>query len=202
MISTRSGLCCGKCARWSGECEWTMSLFRGSCQVQRVRGGGGDPTCGVLAAPTRAHAYTPHRPFKGMNKPAFFRRVVDEKMRPPINPKWPAELGALLNDCWHPKLRQRPLCSEVGARLLQLVIEQRCVAARRFRLDSARFASPPPLPLPPNCPQVRKFGARERQVRGGAPGCNLEKEQAAAGQRGRLWHAAGRRRLLMLTARS
>lgn len=60
-----------------------------------------------------------------MNKQVFFRKVVDQKLRPPLNPKWPAELGVLLNECWHHKLSRRPLCSEVGARLLQMVIEQR-----------------------------------------------------------------------------
>ena len=66
-----------------------------------------------------------------MNKQVFFRKVVEQKLRPPINPKWPVELGALLNDCWHAKLQRRPLCSEVGARLLQMVIEQRYEAAVR-----------------------------------------------------------------------
>eukprot|EP00518_Triparma_eleuthera_P011616 CAMPEP_0182479504 /NCGR_PEP_ID=MMETSP1319-20130603/34306_1 /TAXON_ID=172717 /ORGANISM="Bolidomonas pacifica, Strain RCC208" /LENGTH=592 /DNA_ID=CAMNT_0024680931 /DNA_START=252 /DNA_END=2030 /DNA_ORIENTATION=+ len=63
------------------------------------------------------------KPYEGLTREAFYRRVVQGGERPPISKKWPRPLGALMQDCWSVDVGARPSAREVVERLGAMLAE-------------------------------------------------------------------------------
>jgi len=57
------------------------------------------------------------KPYEGMNRQAFYQKVVQEGVRPPIAKKWPKELSTLINQCWSAEIGMRPSFDEIVERI-------------------------------------------------------------------------------------
>lgn len=65
------------------------------------------------------------KPFDGLNRDAFYERIVHGGERPPLNKKWPEELKTLMNECWNPNFNARPTFSEIVARLDSMISKEK-----------------------------------------------------------------------------
>jgi len=63
------------------------------------------------------------RPFAGFNMSVFHERVVRGNQRPPLKKTWPAQLSALLQDCWHEQPSMRPTMDVVCNRLRSILAQ-------------------------------------------------------------------------------
>jgi len=63
-------------------------------------------------------------PFDGMNIKAYWQRVILEGERPPLNPRWPERITALLGRCWDTNPSNRPTAKEIGVTLDELIAKQ------------------------------------------------------------------------------
>jgi len=52
------------------------------------------------------------KPFQGMSRKDFFHHVVHRHFRPPVDPKWPAALSAIIVRAWDPDQLKRPTARE------------------------------------------------------------------------------------------
>ncbi len=52
------------------------------------------------------------KPFQGMSRKDFFHHVVHRHFRPPVDPKWPTALSALIVRAWDPDQLKRPTARE------------------------------------------------------------------------------------------
>lgn len=52
------------------------------------------------------------KPFQGMSRKDFFHHVVHRHFRPPVDPKWPPALSALIVRSWDPDQLKRPTARE------------------------------------------------------------------------------------------
>jgi len=52
------------------------------------------------------------KPFQGMSRKDFFHHVVHRHFRPPVDPKWPAALSAIILRAWDPDQLKRPTARE------------------------------------------------------------------------------------------
>lgn len=57
------------------------------------------------------------KPFEGLNREAFYERVVHGGERPPLRSKWPDELKSLMKECWDADESKRPKFRDILRRL-------------------------------------------------------------------------------------
>eukprot|EP00978_Attheya_sp_CCMP212_P015916 scaffold41220_cov56-Attheya_sp.AAC.1 len=65
------------------------------------------------------------KPFEGMNREAFYHRVVHGGERPPINKKWPEQLVNLMTKCWSAQIETRLSFSEIVDELDDMIDKER-----------------------------------------------------------------------------
>ena len=62
------------------------------------------------------------KPYEGLSREQFYKRVVKGGERPPMSKKWPKELTKLIGQCWG-EIGERPMFEEIVPKLTELLAE-------------------------------------------------------------------------------
>ena len=65
---------------------------------------------------------TLRKPFAGMSVADHYREVIVGGLRPPLDPRWPARLVNLLQECWHEDPDRRPSMVDARNTLRQIFV--------------------------------------------------------------------------------